>query len=103
MRLFKIFEKSHALAQFFLHSVALFLVALRLILQLFEALLKVALFRREPGFTLLPLLGLTGKLFDQVADFRLVFWAQIGKLSLVFQSDHLRSQCFLSWDKSGRF
>ena len=41
--LFHIFQKSHALPQLFLHSVPLLLEALRLVLELLEAVLHVSL------------------------------------------------------------
>ena len=79
LRIFDTLEQTHALTEFFLHSVALLLVRLGLLLQLLQTLFKVTLFTLKSTFALLPRFSLTRELFDQLTDFGLVFLAQIGQ------------------------
>lgn len=64
VRLLDVSEDIHALLQFFLHSVALLLVNLRLLLQLLQSRLKVILLRLESCLALLAQFSLARQLFD---------------------------------------
>ena len=73
-----VFQKSHALAQLFLHSVALLLETLRLVLQLLQPTFHIVSLLVEASLAFFAFFGLAGEFLDKLANLGLVFGAEVG-------------------------